>query len=121
MTSTHFTGCGMAVVAIMDLVSRKWLTEIVSVQQTSPGTPTDQAWIETLFGDLKAEWPHLLAIRDPAILRAELPVVRAQYNGVRPPPSTTSPPKKGSPGMSVGVIRALARGVGAAGSVRRTA
>jgi hypothetical protein len=26
-------------------------------------TPTDQAWIESLFGDVKAEWPHLLAIR----------------------------------------------------------
>ncbi len=37
-----------------------------------PGTPTDQAWIETLNGHLKAEYPHLLAIRDPATLRAEL-------------------------------------------------
>ena len=32
-----------------------------------PGTPTDQAWIETLNGHLKAEWPHLLAITDPAL------------------------------------------------------
>jgi len=48
-----------------------------------PGTPTDQAWIETLFGHIKAEWPHLLAIRDPAVLRAELAVVRAEYNSVR--------------------------------------
>jgi transposase InsO family protein len=23
-----------------------------------PGTPTDQAWIESLFGHVKAEWPH---------------------------------------------------------------
>ena len=140
-------------VTIMDLVSRKWLTEIVSVEETSlqvaqaftdalrlenldeavtayqdalvdpgvddsvhpillvvsdngpqmtsmstrafmalnaigqhfgrPGTPTDQAWIETLFGHIKAEWPHLLMIRDPAVLRAELAVVRAHYNEVR--------------------------------------
>lgn len=47
------------------------------------GTPTDQAWIETLFGHVKAEWPHLLAIRDPAVLRAELAVVREHYNAVR--------------------------------------
>src|SRR3954464_4819158 len=30
-----------------------------------PGTPTDQAWIESLNGHIKAEYPHLLAIRDP--------------------------------------------------------
>lgn len=33
--TTHFTACGMAVVTITDLVSRKWLTEIVSVEETS--------------------------------------------------------------------------------------
>ncbi len=48
-----------------------------------PGTPTDQAWIESLNGHLKAEYPHLLAIRDPATLRAELEIARAHYNGVR--------------------------------------
>jgi putative transposase len=36
-----------------------------------------------LFGHVKAEWPHLNAIRDPATLRAELAVVRERYNGVR--------------------------------------
>ena len=29
-----------------------------------PHTPTDQAWIESLNGHIKAEYPHLLAIRD---------------------------------------------------------
>jgi putative transposase len=48
-----------------------------------PGTPTDQAWIESLFGHVKAEWPHLNTIRDPAVLRAELALVRERYNGVR--------------------------------------
>jgi putative transposase len=151
--TTHFTRSGMAVLAIEDLVSRKWLTTVVSVEETStqvqlafteallaeglmdqvsagqdrvadpsvddrarpillavsdngpqmtsgstrefmalcaiaqhfgrPGTPTDQAWIETLFGHVKAEWPHLLAIPDPATLRAELEIVRHRYNGVR--------------------------------------
>ncbi len=48
-----------------------------------PGTPTDQAWIESLNGHVKGEYPHLLAIRDPATLRVELTVTRAHYNGVR--------------------------------------
>jgi putative transposase len=152
--TTHFTRAGMAVLIIEDLVSRKWITEIVSVEETStqvelaftaaleaeglleavearhddgrvdlgvddqsrpillavsdngpqmtsgstrefmalcaiaqqfgrPGTPTDQAWIESLNGHLKAEYPHLLAIEDPATLRAELAIVRKQYNTVR--------------------------------------
>jgi putative transposase len=152
--TTHFTRAGMAVLIIADLVSRKWLTHIVSAEETStqvelaftdalageglldavdarhddgrvdigvddehrpillavsdngpqmtsgstrefmalcsiaqhfgrPGTPTDQAWIETLNGHLKAEYPHLLVIRDPATLRAELAVVREHYNSVR--------------------------------------
>jgi transposase InsO family protein len=152
--TTHFTRAGMAVLIIEDLVSRKWLTEIVSAEETStqvelaftaaleaeglldhvdrrhgdgrvdlgvddearpillavsdngpqmtsgstrefmalcaiaqhfgrPGTPTDQAWIESLNGHLKAEYPHLLVIRDPATLRAELAIARAHYNSVR--------------------------------------
>ena len=48
-----------------------------------PGTPTDQAWIESLFGHVKIENPHLLAIRDPAVLRDELAIVRSHYNSVR--------------------------------------
>lgn len=152
--TTHFTAAGMAVLIVEDLVSRKWLSSVVSVEETStqveigftaaldaeglfeqieqrtaagladpstdddtrpillavsdngpqmtsgstrefmalcaiaqhfgrPGTPTDQAWIESLNGHLKAEYPHLLAIRDPATLRAELEIVRTHYNGVR--------------------------------------
>jgi putative transposase len=151
--STHFTRAGVAATVIEDLVSRKWLAEVVSVEETSvqvqaafcqaleaeglmdrvaarldgtvdlayddpsrpillalsdngpqmtsgstrefmalcaihqhfgrPGTPTDQAWIESLFGHVKAEWPHLTKIGDPATLRAELASVRQQYNSVR--------------------------------------
>jgi transposase InsO family protein len=46
-----------------------------------PATPTHQAWIESLNRHLKAEYPHLLAIGDPATLRAELKITRAHYNG----------------------------------------
>jgi transposase InsO family protein len=156
---THFAGCPKhAVFAVMDLVTRKWITELVSIEETStqvqvvfidaleiegllelvaarqnavpadpfppgddvdvlppvllavsdngpqmtscstrefmamcaiaqhfgrPGTPTDQAWIESLFSHVKAEWPHLERIRDPEVLRAELAVVRHEYNTVR--------------------------------------
>lgn len=48
-----------------------------------PHTPTDQAWIETLFGHVKGEWPHLVDIDDPAILETELERVRLEYNTVR--------------------------------------
>jgi transposase InsO family protein len=48
-----------------------------------PSTPTDQAWIETLWGHIKFEFPHLMTITDPAVLAAELERVRAIYNGVR--------------------------------------
>lgn len=157
---THFHGCPQhAVFAVMDLVTRKWICELVSVEETStqvqvifmdalehegllelvearqdapppdlfpspvaavddlppillavsdngpqmtsgstrefmamcaiaqhfgrPGTPTDQAWIESLFSHVKADWPHLDRIRDPDLLRTELAVVRHDYNTVR--------------------------------------
>ena len=156
---TRFHGCPQhAGFAVMDLVTRKWICELVSVEETStqvqvvfmdaleieglleliearqdqptadpspftaavdvlspvllavsdngpqmtsgstrefmamcaiaqhfgrPGTPTDQAWIESLFSHIKADWPHLDRIRDPDVLRAELAVVRHEYNTVR--------------------------------------
>ncbi|HYE77247.1 MAG TPA: integrase core domain-containing protein, partial [bacterium] len=43
----------------------------------------DQAWIESLFGHLKAEWPYLLRIADPAVLRAKLARGAGSYNAVR--------------------------------------
>jgi putative transposase len=152
--TTRFARCKSTyVVMIMDLVTRKWITELVSAEETGlqvqlafthaleleglldqvdehqrrladptvedperpvllavsdngpqmtsgstreflvmcaiaqhfgrPGTPTDQAWIESLFSHIKADWPHLDQIRDPAALRAELAAVRHQYNTQR--------------------------------------
>jgi transposase InsO family protein len=162
---THFTAAGAVAIAIIDIVSRKWITTLVSVEESSiqvevaftdaleaeglwqavdaratdalvaalacadraavatviddgqlplllaisdngpqmrscstreflagvaiaqqfgrPHTPQDQAWIETLFGHVKGEWPHLEKITDPGELEAELELVRAQYNAVR--------------------------------------
>jgi transposase InsO family protein len=48
-----------------------------------PHTPTDQAWIETFFGHIKHEWPHLCDLDDPALLETELDRVRVEYNTVR--------------------------------------
>lgn len=48
-----------------------------------PGTPNDQAWIESFFGHLKAEHPYLDQITDPATMRAELDTRKEHYNNVR--------------------------------------
>ena len=48
-----------------------------------PGTPADQAWIESLVGHVKANWPHLEQLSDPAVLTLELDRVRGEYNSVR--------------------------------------
>jgi putative transposase len=48
-----------------------------------PGTPTDQAWIESLWSHVKIESPHLCRITDPAVLAPELERVRRHYNTVR--------------------------------------
>lgn len=54
-----------------------------------PGVPADQAWIESLFSHIKADWPHLEKIRDPGELEAEL--ARIRDDGCTPA-SATSPP-----------------------------
>ena len=48
-----------------------------------PGTPTDQAHVESFFSHLKGDWPHLTEIRDPGALDTELARVRGEYNTVR--------------------------------------
>jgi putative transposase len=48
-----------------------------------PGTPNDQAWIESLFGHIKDEFPHLDKTADPGELEAELDRIRGFYNTVR--------------------------------------
>ena len=48
-----------------------------------PGTPTDQAHVESFFSHQKGDWPHLTSIRDPAALDTELARIRTEYNTVR--------------------------------------
>jgi hypothetical protein len=67
---SHTTREFMAACAIMQRFGR-------------PGTPTDQAWVESLFGYVKGEWPYLEKVRDPAQLALDLEAVRVEYNTVR--------------------------------------
>jgi transposase InsO family protein len=55
----------------------------IAVHFGRPSTPTDQAPIESFFGHIKTEWPHLTTISDPAELDRELAKARAEYNGRR--------------------------------------
>lgn len=147
---THFSRARRCVFAIIDMVSRRWITTLSSIEETStqvrvvfdqalvaegldglltderldldnddprrpillavsdngpamtsddtraymaamaisqhhgrPHTPTDQAWIESFFGHIKGEWPHLCDITDPQLLADELDRVRNDYNSVR--------------------------------------
>jgi putative transposase len=64
--------------------TREFLAAVAIAQQFGrPHTPQDQAWIETLFGHIKGEWPYLEKITDPGELEAELDQRRLEYNGVR--------------------------------------
>jgi putative transposase len=152
---THFGAAKRCAVAVMDVVSRKWLSTVVSPEESStqvevaftraliadgkdhlledslldelrtgvvpdadelpvllalsdngpqmtskstkaflagariathfgrPGTPNDQAWIESLFGHLKTEHPHLEKIKDPGELERELDQLQPFYNTIR--------------------------------------
>ena len=64
--------------------TREFLAGVAIAQQFGrPHTPEDQAWIETLFGHVKGEWPHLEKIRDPGQLDRELELRRIEYNARR--------------------------------------
>jgi putative transposase len=64
--------------------TREFLAGVAIAQQFGrPHTPEDQAWIETLFGHVKGEWPHLEKIMDPGGLERELDRVQDEYNTVR--------------------------------------
>lgn len=64
--------------------TRRFMAMVAIAQHFGrPAPPTDQAWIESRGGTLKAEWPHLLAITDPAVLTAEPDSVRVEYNSQR--------------------------------------
>jgi putative transposase len=64
--------------------TREFLAGVAIAQQFGrPHTPQDQGWIETLFGHVKGEWPHLEKISDPGELERELDLRRVEYNSVR--------------------------------------
>jgi transposase InsO family protein len=55
----------------------------IATHHGRPGTPTDQAHIESLFGHVKHDWPQLCHVTDAADLARELEHVRHHYNTVR--------------------------------------
>lgn len=64
--------------------TREWLAlHSLAWHTDRPGVPQDQAFIETLFGHVKGEWPHLEKITDPVELERELERARFEYNTVR--------------------------------------
>lgn len=64
--------------------TREWMAlHSLAMHVGRPGTPTDQAHIESLWGHIKTEWPHLEKIDDPGVLEAALEEVRIEYNTVR--------------------------------------
>ena len=77
-----------------------------------PGTPTDQAHIESFFSHLKGDWPHLTEITDPAALDAELARIRARVQHDRDctPRSGTSPPMTSITAAGPAIRRARAAG-----------
>src|SRR6266545_4753489 len=154
---THFTAAKRCAVAVLDVVSRYWLSTVVSAEESStqvvvaftralcadgkdhlldgdlldelrsgvvpdadelpvllalsdngpqmtskstkaflagariathfgrPSTPNDQAWIESLFGHVKTEHPHLEKIQDPGELERELDHPTVLQHGQAPP------------------------------------
>jgi putative transposase len=75
--TTHFTAAGMAVLAIEDLVSRKWLTTVVSVEETS--TQVRLAFTEALIveGLMDAVAARQDALADPTVDDPDRPILLA--------------------------------------------
>ena len=67
--------CSDDIAAAISVWTRRALSPYVA--------PSSTARSASFFGHVKAEHPHLLAIADPAVLRAELAIVRTHYNSVR--------------------------------------
>lgn len=72
----------------------------VAQRHGRPHTPTDQAWIETLFGHVKGEWPHLERITDPRCSSSSSSSSASELNTTRcvcMPASVTSRPGTSTP------------------------
>jgi transposase InsO family protein len=74
--------------------TRQFLAGLAVAQRLGrPHTPSDQAWIESLFGHVKGEWPHLEQLADPAVLDTSWTASAASTTAPgSTPASATSPP-----------------------------
>lgn len=59
-----------------------------------PGTPTDQAWIESLFGHVKAEWPHLEESATPRSCVTSSPACATSTTGRGCTPASATSPRR---------------------------
>jgi transposase InsO family protein len=66
----------------MTAIDTRRFTGLMAIAQhhRRPGTPTDQAHVESFFSHLKGDGPHLTSITNPAALDAELGRIRGEYN-----------------------------------------
>ena len=62
--------------------TRQFMALMMIAHHGRPGTPTDQAHVESFFSHLKGDWPQLTETRDPGALDAELARIRDEYNTV---------------------------------------
>jgi len=58
---------------------KEFLAGVAIATHFAARTPTYQAWIETLYGHVKGEWPHLKQIRDAG----QHDRARTEYNTMR--------------------------------------
>ena len=75
--TTHFPRAGMAVTAIEDVVSRKWIAEVVSAEETSTQVQvvfTDALAVEGLLAQVEA---RMDAVVDPAVDDERRPILLA--------------------------------------------
>jgi transposase InsO family protein len=84
-----------------------------------PGTPTDQAHVESLFGHLKGDRPHLERLTTPAPWTRSSPASAAPTTpSGSTPRSATSPPTTSTNGRGPPTRRARAAGMARARAAR---
>ena len=61
---------------VQHLPRDEWQSLAIAQHHGRPHTPQDQTWIDSFFGHLKGDWPHLETIIDPVLLEDERATAR---------------------------------------------
>jgi putative transposase len=105
----------------MTAIDTRQLMALMTIAQHHgrPGTPTDQAHIESFFSHLKGDWPDLVTITDPPRSTHSSPGSRpSTTRSACTPRSGTSPPTNEHHGRGLAIRRARAAGIGRARAER---